>query len=322
MGKNTKHFAEYIKRRKTQPPPLLYKYVPFETARLIIANETLRFSSPLEFNDPFDSQWNFLWQLSTPEFNQTMIERILHEDINPARFRDGNYRDWVLGNRRKHETLSAEQRREHVERMKEELSQGFTFPDQVSGMIRHLRVLCLASTAESIQMWSYYASGHEGVVLAFDSSALESAWELPVKEVQYEEALPKIVVPETFFEFITYGEELPPIDSQLGSDALTLTKAHKWGHENEWRYVSVADRGDKTRHLDLSFPVSALAGVVGGCKCNQSEFKSLAAEAVAKNPQTKLWGLIRHPSRFDLVAGLLEAPQKENEGTGKDTVSG
>ena len=308
MGKNTNRFAEYIKNRKTQPPQLLYKYVPLKTAQLIIANETLRFSSPLEFNDPFDSQWNFLWQLTTPEFNQAMIERILREDINPERFRDGNYRDWVLGNRRKHETLSAEQKREHVERMKEELSQGFTFPDQVSDMIRRLRVLCLASAPDSIQMWSYYASGHAGVVLAFHTEALERDWEVPVKEVQYAESLPKIVVPETFFDFITYGEDLPPIDSQLGSDALTLTKAHKWGHENEWRYVFIAKRGDTTRHVDMTFPVSALAGVVGGCKCDQSEFKILAAEAVAKNPKAKLWGINRHPRRFDLVAGPLDPP--------------
>ena len=310
MGKNTKRFAEYIKNRETQPPQLLYKYTSIESARLIISNETVRCRSPLDFNDPFDGQWNFLWQLATPEFNQAIIERILVDapDPDPERFRDDDFRDWVLENRRTHKTLSAEQKRVHVERMKEAFSQGITFPDQVSDMLRRLRVFCLARIPDSIQMWSYYATGHEGVVLAFYTEALERAWEVPVEEVQYAEALPKLVAPEAFFDYFIYGEELPAIDHQRGSDALTLTKAHTWSHENEWRYVFIAERGDKTRHVDRRFPVSALAGVVGGCKCDQSEFKILAAEAVAKNPQAKLWGVIRHPSRFDLVAGPLDPP--------------
>ncbi len=33
------------------------------------------------------------------------------------------------------------------------------------------------------------------------------------------------------------GGELPAIDHQRGADALTLTKAHTWSHENEWRYA-------------------------------------------------------------------------------------
>ena len=308
MGKNSKRFAEHIKNRTTQPPQLLYKYLPLEKAQSIIANETLRFSSPLDFNDPFDTQWNFLWQLATPKFNRAIIKRILHKDINPERFRDDVFRDWVLESRRDHKTLSRKQKRDHVERMKEELSQDITFPYQVSDMIRRLRILCLASTPESIQMWSYYASGHEGVVLAFYTEALERAWELPVEKVRYAKALPKIVAPKKFYDFIIYGEDLPPIDSQLGSNALTLTKAHKWRHENEWRFVFIADRGDETRHRDLRFPASALAGVVGGCNCDQSEFKILAAEAVAKNPKAKLWGINRHPRRFDLVAGPLDPP--------------
>ena len=308
MGRNTKRFAEYIKNRKTQPPRLLYKYVPLKTAQLILANETLRFSSPLAFNDPFDSQWNFLWQLATPKFNQAIIKRILRKDINPERFRDDVCRDWVLENRRDHKTLSAKQKREHVERMKEELSQGITFPDQVSDMIRRLRVLSLAETPDSIQMWSYYASGHEGVVLAFDTEALERAWEVPVEEVQYAKALPKIVDPKTFFDFFTYGEELPTIDHQRVADALTLTKAHTWRHEKEWRYVFIADRSDKIRQDDRNFPVSALAGFVRGCKCDLDDFKILAAEVLAKNPGAQPWAVARHSGRFDLVAGRLEAP--------------
>lgn len=305
MSKNTKRFAEHIKNRRTQPPRLLYKYVPFKTAQLIIANETLRFSSPLAFNDPFDSQWNFLWQLATPKFNQAIIKRILRKGISPERFRDDARRDWVLEHRRAHKSLSAQQKRKHVERMKEELSQGIIFPDQVADMIRRLRVLCLANTPESIQMWSYYASGHEGVVLAFDTEALERAWEVPVEKVRYAKTLPKIVAPKTFYDFIIYGEGLPQIDSQLGSDALTLTKAHKWGHENEWRYVFIAKRGDTTRQVDMTFPVNVLAGFVRGCKCDLDDFKNLATEVRAKYPRAKPWAVARHPVRFDLVAGPL-----------------
>ncbi len=305
MSKNTKRFTEFVKNREKQPPPLLYKYTSLDTANDILNNSTLRFSSPVKFNDPFDSQWNFLWQLSTPEFNQTIIERILYEDIEQGRFRDDNFRQWVMKSRRDHEILPAEHKIDHIKNMKEELGQGFMIPDQVSDMIKRLRILCLATTPESIQMWSYYASGHKGVVLAFYTEILERAWELPVREVKYEQDLPKIVQPEMFFDFFIYGEELPEIDHQGGSDALTLTKNEKWSHENEWRYVSIANRGDTTRYIDTPFLTSALAGLVRGCNCDRESFKELGEIAKAKYPQAIPWAVDLHPNKFALVAGKL-----------------
>lgn len=308
MSIRSRSYEEHIKNREIQPPRILYYYTSLDIAREIIKNETLRFNSPLEFNDPFDAQWNIHWQLTTPEFQQAIVERILREDIDPKRYRDDSMRNWAVNNKRKYETLPAEQKGEHIERMAEEFGQGLVLPDQVSRFTGRLRILCLASTQESIQMWAYYASKHKGVVLAFDSEALERAWELPAKKVEYEEDFPKYLNPESFFEFFIFGEEFPQINIQLGVDALTLTKADKWGHENEWRYVTILDQTDNTQYLDLNFPVSALIGIVGGCNCDKSDFKILVAEAAAKNPQTIPYGIVPHPTQFDLVGVRLPIP--------------
>ena len=306
MGKNTERFAEFIKIRKKPPPGLLYKYVPIETARLIIANETVRFRSPSDFNDPFDSQWNILWQLATTEFNQTLIERLLDNSLKIAQIKYEGQREWIIENRRVHNSLSETQKPAHIERMIQELGPEVIIPDIVRDQLKRLRIFCLAQKPDSIQMWSYYAAGHQGVAIAFASAVLEQHWEIPVEDVRYRPNLPELVIPESFFDYFIYGEEMPIIDHQRAANALTFTKADSWRHEEEWRYVSLANRGDTALYDDFNFPTSALAGLVAGCKCNRKEFKSLAYEMLAKNPDAKVFATARHPSQFDLVAIPIE----------------
>src|SRR5687768_6018487 len=112
MNRNAERFAAHVKMRKSVPPPLLFKYTSLATARIIIETETARFSSPLTFNDPLDAQWNMLWQLSTPEFNQALVEKLLSDDFDVTRVRGSDRRREIEEERAKYKSLSHSERKQ------------------------------------------------------------------------------------------------------------------------------------------------------------------------------------------------------------------
>src|SRR5262245_324189 len=228
MSRNSNRFAEYVKARKSTPPPLLFKYTSLCTARKIIETEMVRFSSPIKFNDPLDAQWNMLWQLSTPAFNRALIERMLADEFDMARMRNDNMRAWVQEERAKYHAMSAPERQQYVTAMAEDLDKDIVMPPRVSDQLNRLRVFCLASVPDSVQMWSYYADGHSGAVLAFDSAQLEHTWKLPVDQVVYADKLPEVLdpdkYPEAYLDAYAYGEQEPEVDHVRASHLWTFTK--------------------------------------------------------------------------------------------------
>jgi len=63
-----------------------YKYVTFETALLILKNRTLKYSSPILFNDPFDTQTRFDFDFEPSELIEVFrdeLYRLIHDDKEP-----------------------------------------------------------------------------------------------------------------------------------------------------------------------------------------------------------------------------------------------
>lgn len=303
MGSNTEKFRDYVASRKEPPPRVLFKYTSIETARVMLENRTIRFGTPLDYNDPFDAQWNTLWQLSTPEFNEAMVVMALGPDLAPSCI-DPRLREWIIEERTRHQQLSLDERKEQIREMAAVLDQGLVahLPDQLLKRLNRLRVFCLAQRPDSVQMWGYYAQEHAGVVMAFDTLALERTWEIPAEQVMYAENLPEIVDPELFFDFYFCGGALPSIDHERAARAWTLTKARGWAHEEERRFVFIADPTDMARFTDQTFPPDALIGLIGGCKACPREFAGFVELAEHQFSPLQIQTVARHATRFDLVA--------------------
>ena len=50
-----------------------------------------------------------------------------------------------------------------------------------------MRVFCLSELDDSVLMWSHYADQHQGVVLGFDTEAMEQGFTLSVGVYQLHE---------------------------------------------------------------------------------------------------------------------------------------
>jgi hypothetical protein len=64
-----------------------YKYVTVETALLILQNRTLKYSSPVIFNDPFDVQTKVDFGFEVSDFMEAFIDelyRLVHAEQEPV----------------------------------------------------------------------------------------------------------------------------------------------------------------------------------------------------------------------------------------------
>ncbi|MDF1818121.1 MAG: DUF2971 domain-containing protein [Immundisolibacteraceae bacterium] len=188
-----------------------YKYLPFTEGSLKTLTEgTIKFTCPLDFNDPFDCQ---------PFYDLEAINNL--PNMRPDLFK-------AAGDRR---ALSPAKRlakkNEFIARTRNSIEDG-TF---ARGLLGSLGLVSLSRTALSIPMWSHYAQHHEGFVLEF---------RIPVMGISNEDSL--IAFDRLLPYPVQYSKERPVIkigvpypDDFL--EKLVLTKSTDWKYEEEERVL-------------------------------------------------------------------------------------
>lgn len=125
-------------------PRYLYKYrVPSDRTKSIFESNSIWFSSPKDFNDPFDCN------LSEVEEHSQNDVKNFYKHIMEGRV-DGVY--WM------EQKPNAEKLKEIMERAKNQV-------------LLESGVLCLSKKFDDILMWSHYTDSHKGLVIEFDLQA-------------------------------------------------------------------------------------------------------------------------------------------------------
>lgn len=197
-------------------PATLYRYCGVSGERLgwierLLIQSEAYFTPASTFNDPIDCKIPF--------------------NFNSSRLKIEQY--W-----RSMERQQGVSRQEHKRRIRQLVIQSKTADGQkrltelqFKGLERH-GILCLSTEPDDMLMWSYYADGHKGIVVRFNTSleqfAILRPQYVPV-EVKYSMELPRIDYYET--------ETQDMIARVVG------TKAKAWEHEKEWRIVLVNQTG-------------------------------------------------------------------------------
>jgi hypothetical protein len=130
--------------------------------------------------------------------------------------------------------------------------------------------LCLSNVWNNPLMWAYYADGHKGFVIGFDTKNA-ALFPEPPRAVAYSRSRPTI----------GYGKSF---------DDSVYTKARYWEHEREWRAIRVEEYPDPI-HL-VSFPPEAIKEVILGDRMCDS-LQDLIA--------TRLRGDYKHVRLYQLV---------------------
>jgi|AntAceMinimDraft_17_1070374.scaffolds.fasta_scaffold47062_4 hypothetical protein len=187
-----------------------------------LTNNQIWFSSPLDFNDPFDYFVPHNLNFTDDEFRKIIYR--------PPNIPEEQYNQMLQ---------YCKENPKEFEKWIENGQSNFTSKN---------RVACFCEEKTNILMWSHYAASHEGLCLKFDSSYdnrffHEDDWnyhKMPIKKVIYPKKIKKI----NYFK-----------DNNNFFFNCAYTKSHQWYYEKEHRIISAVDsiKFNKKSLVEINF---------------------------------------------------------------------
>ena len=257
---NRKHDRQYF-----------YKYMSYETAKIVLANSTLRWSSPLIFNDPFDVPREVLPDVTDVKIGRALARKIINELTHPSpNYSDFNHRlqplfaffRTMFPNGLPLELLENFQQLVESPPMGENTGLSIQeFKEVWRTMLKGRRILCLSTNPFITSMWFAYADNYRGVVLRFEcSDKLDSAW-LLARPIIYSDDTPLTYTAEGTANLLWMKDE----DAiRYISHDVTFIKTKNWAPEEEWRLSSYRPEDGDKLYSDLGFHQKELSAVIMG----------------------------------------------------------
>jgi hypothetical protein len=219
-----------------------FKYMPSSTAELVLENSTLRWSSPLTFNDPFDVPREMMVNISPREIQTEFVKKLetLIDEPSQDTSNLSPKIKLIIDSLRKKPRQAL--KREVIDGMYKDIENNHP-PDDVLFEIKQLwqswlpnfRIICLSEHHDKASMWYHYADKYKGVVLELIcNDELDSPW-LMAKKVEYPVVKPHIYTAEGWAELL-----LKPFDDSVKAilHTCSYTKSPDWSYEDEWRISS------------------------------------------------------------------------------------
>lgn len=238
------------------PPKHLYRYRSLADDRLsgftedIVLRSKLYWSSPLDFNDPFDFA-----PIAKVKASGLKLQRILQKVRLRRRRTDGRaaanagYKNIV-----------------HLPRSALEAKLDAALRNTTSSA----GVVCYAEEPDNILMWGHYADCHRGICLEFDPHVPSLDASSLVYKVRYQTQRPIL------------ANFLEREDSSELAVAIT-TKADFWTYEKEWRAIE-SSRARAT----AAFDPRMLTAIILGAKISEEREATVRSWVERRNPTIEL----------------------------------
>lgn len=220
-----------------------YKYLTPETTLNVLRSQSVRYNSPLSFNDPFDVQSGLHFEFDLARLHAKVVDRI-HAFAAATSVPDVDSGDvWgqlVLKAREYYPTHGFNRERWikltapsfanicEVIRDTQERYQAHWRHKLLPGV----RVFCVSEDRDNLLMWAHYARDHTGTVLEL--------WSLPEEDNPLSVARP-IEYAENPLSFFTEAEFIDDMTGLRKLDFIALykryayAKSDHWSYEREWR---------------------------------------------------------------------------------------
>lgn len=235
-------------------------------AKIVLTTQSLRWSSPIIFNDPFD-----VTQELRLDFDEEQLSRALAHEI--ARMIENG--DTSIGHPVMAALLTIFARSDQTTRFR--MAQEFRddpptvtqgqldsmelLREKWRNIVPTLRVLCLSERYDVTSMWNHYADHYRGVVLEFEAvDEIDSAF-LCARCVEYQDAPPRIASLEEWVSCLISHDQSRYFE--LFTE-YQYTKTNDWSNEKEWRIVSGMRLGESGSYSDRPFHPRELTGIYFG----------------------------------------------------------
>ena len=239
----------------------LYKYVPFDEGSLcIITENTLKYTHPSEFNDPFDCG---------PE-----IDPDVADDLAKHAFQHGTAIRKALK-----PSARVFYKQKYIQNLRRSIAKGDYWRDQV----KDIGIVSLTTDPRNLLMWAHYANNHSGFVVEFQIPI--SAERQPGSDRYSEHIVTNIE--ENLIPFkVAYRSERPVLKTPLpdpvsASIDACLVKSDHWEYEHEHRVIDI-----KRGHGIHPYTPRRLKSVIAGMRMNDNDLATLNEAIDRRNEVT------------------------------------
>lgn len=255
----------------------LFRYFSAGAGLATLATKTMRFASPVVFNDPFEL---------TPRIerasDELLMDRLKAAHLVEDYFQNVGCKKGLTPEESSKEYFACEVPRRFKNYQTPEgwEEKSLALKWEFVGLIaKRFRILCCSHREDSILMWSHYAEQHRGMVIEFDLAQMIPGVDLSGEayDVHYRSSPPS--VPALHADMDSFEEALIRV---------LTTKALEWSYEEEVRirFPVPKDLNNDEPH-DQSFDPQCIKRVIVGCY-NQPDAQTYSSvEELAQRPEYK-----------------------------------
>jgi hypothetical protein len=271
-----------------------YKYVSSSTAKKIIENQTLRWSSPVEFNDPFDVPRELLYGVKASDIKREVnnyfaeIIKTPPEDTNGLKPKVKLIVDALKKNNSEELKTKILSDIEQEEIDDDFCSTGLEEMRQLwCNWIPEMRILCLCESNKETSMWYHYAEQYKGIVIELSCcDELDSVW-LGAEPINYIESVPEISTAQGWAQML-----FMPNNKQIFNKLFKLccySKTPDWRYEKEWRVATFKRPHEIGTISDFKFHYKELKSIFLGPLIASTERAEILLLAKELTPHTFIY---------------------------------
>lgn len=261
-----------------------FKYASPETTLKILENRTIRYSSPLKFNDPFDVQAGLHFDFDLNTLHGKILDK-LHEFATateePQVDKDEPWGKIALKIRENYPIHGFP--RSNLEKITAPsfawlVNEIRTTQQQIQEqwqktLLPSMRVFCVSEERDNLLMWAHYAKDHTGVVFEFLSLPAEDNPLSIAEQVIYEDQPAPFYTEAEWIDNILLNREL---DRDIVYRRYARIKSTHWKYEREWRvWYPLLPTPNGLLHEDMPIRQSELAAIYIGCKAEEPFVKDV-----------------------------------------------
>jgi hypothetical protein len=280
-----------------------FKYMSRATGKIVLENQTLRWTTPGILNDPYDMQFDLHIDIDHELVKAIALQKtwdgFYGEQIVPAGNQLGAAINLV---RDVFPRLTREEfDREFGEAIDEGLMRGERIlpelQDEVRSLMADSKILCLTEIPDSILMWAHYAERHHGLVLQFKAiPELDSAWGA-ARPVRYLNNMPRLLDNDFLADMLSGRVSM---DVKAIIHRLVYTKSVEWAYEREWRIFSGTGRNRLARYEDLHFSPHELDAAIVGTRMPEEDRAAFSSIVQRLYPHAQILQMVRGERDFQL----------------------
>lgn len=284
-----------------------FKYTSSPTAIKILETATVRYSSPLLFNDPFDIQSGLHFDFDIEAFPDKLLNHIKqlveseHEPKLALHDPMGNIISLMREKKSMHgipEQLTESVLRPLMVSLKDDLIKlQIDYQNGWRDFLPRLRVFSVAEENDNLLLWSHYGESHNGVVLEFLVLPEKDNPLCVAAPVIYSKDPPSLHTQEEWIDE-TFG--ICTLNHEELYFRYAYVKSDVWSYEKEWRVWNLKDEADDTLFSDYPLIQKEIGSIYLGCRIKQKHKLSMISLISQNYPWVKIYQAKKADARFKL----------------------